>query len=251
MNEIKKLAEIWESIPRAQEAQFELSVKEIVSKYLDLFHFGDYFYVIFNTKTAQLEYVDEGVEKILGIKPEELSLNWFLEHIHASDLPYFLHYENAAVKFFTSLDKANLMKYKFSYDYRLHVGGAQFIRVLHEVIPVYYFPDGGARTLAIFTDLTHLNISGIPKLSFIGMDDAPSYYNIHLSQDFERAESVFSPREKEILGFVIQGHTSQVIADRLCRSIHTVRTHRKNILEKSGCNSVHELIARSVREGWI
>ncbi|MHA6697272.1 LuxR C-terminal-related transcriptional regulator [Chryseobacterium sp. A301] len=251
MDEIKKLAKIWDSIPNSKSQQVELSVKKIVKKYLDLFHFGDYFYVVFNTQTTEMEFVDPGVEKVLGIAPKEFTLEWILGNLHSEDSPYYFHYEKSAVKFFTSLDKEHFFKYKFSYDYRLRTEGGIYKRVLQQVVPVYYFPQGGARTLAIFTDLTHLNITGIPKLSFIGMEEAPSYYNVHLTEEFNAQDSLLSPREKEILGFVIQGHTSQSIADRLCRSVHTVRTHRKNILEKSGCISLQELIARSVREGWI
>lgn len=251
MDEIKKLAKIWDAIPNAKSHHVEMSVKQIVKKYLDLFHFGDYFYIIFNTRTTEMEYVDPKIEKVLGILPQDINLQWIVENLHPEDRPYYAHYEKSAVKFFTSLDRELFFKYKFSYDYRLRTKEGSYKRVLQQVVPVYYFPQGGARTLAIFTDLTHLNISGIPKLSFIGMEGAPSYYNVHLTEHFSPQNRLFSPREMEILGFVIQGHTSQSIADTLCRSVHTVRTHRKNILEKSGCNSVQELIARSVREGWI
>lgn len=251
MDEIKKLAKIWDSIPNSRSQDVELSVKQIVKKYLDLFHFGDYFYAVFNTQTTQMEFVDPGIEKILGLQPSEFTIEWVLRNLHEEDSPYYFHYEKSAVKFFTSLDKELFFKYKFSYDYRLRTKGGTYKRVLQQVVPVYYFPEGGARTLAIFTDLTHLNIGGVPKLSFIGMDTAPSYYNVHQTEHFSPQDCLFSPREKEILGFVIQGHTSQTIADTLCLSVHTVRTHRKNILEKSGCSSLQELVARSVRAGWI
>ena len=41
-----------------------------------------------------------------------------------------------------------------------------------------------------------------------------------------------SQREREIIGCIAKGMTSKDIADRLCISIHTVTTHRRNITTK-------------------
>src|SRR5690606_13218748 len=140
--------------------------------------------------------------------------------------------------FFSQLPPELFFKYKFSYDYRLKTKGASYKRILQQVIPLYYFPEGGARTLGIFTDLSNLNIQGIPKLSFIGMQGAPSYYNIHLKKDFHLSQNPFTKKELEILTYIIDGAKSEEIAKNLNRSIHTVRNHRKNILHKAGCANV-------------
>jgi DNA-binding NarL/FixJ family response regulator len=49
-------------------------------------------------------------------------------------------------------------------------------------------------------------------------------------------------REKEVLGFIAQGHTSQDIADRLFLSALTVETHRRNLLAKFAVNNTAALI---------
>ena len=51
-----------------------------------------------------------------------------------------------------------------------------------------------------------------------------------------------SSREKEILQHLVEGKTSQEIADILFVSKNTVDTHRRNILEKTGLKSTNELI---------
>lgn len=251
MDKINKLLDIWDHIPSAVTEQLDLSQKEIINRYMDVFHIGDYFYVIFNTRTAEMEYVSPDVEKVLGCTPDEFQLSMVLENIHPDDSPYYYHYEQSAVRFFTGLSQDLFFKYKFSYDYRLKTKEENYKRVLQQIVPVYYFPEGGARTLGIFTDLSHLNIQGIPKLSFIGMQGAPSYYNIHLKDDFLQIANLFTKKEQQILKYVVKGMTSESIANELQRSIFTVRTHRKNILKKSGCNSVQELLVKSVREGWV
>ncbi|NQU32223.1 MAG: response regulator transcription factor [Bacteroidetes bacterium] len=56
--------------------------------------------------------------------------------------------------------------------------------------------------------------------------------------------SLLSPREIEILELVIQGKTSKEIAEELFISKTTVDTHRRNLLEKTGCRSTSELLMR-------
>lgn len=251
MDKVNPLVDIWQQIPSAVTNQLDLSQKEIIERYVDMFHIGEYFYVIFNTATTQMEYVDPRVETILGMAPEKFNLETVLDHLHPDDLPYYYHYEQSAVRFFTTLPPELFFKYKFSYDYRFRGPEGNYKRVMQQVVPLYYFPKGGARTLGIFTDLSHLDIHGVPKLSFIGMDGAPSYYNIHLMQDFVPYQSRFTKSEQKILEYMVQGLTTEKIAELLNRSSFTVQTHRKNILRKSECGSLQELLVKSVREGWV
>jgi len=55
-----------------------------------------------------------------------------------------------------------------------------------------------------------------------------------------------SLREKEIIKMIVEGKSSHEIADALYRSIHTINTHRKNIIHKLGVNSLAELIKFAV-----
>lgn len=242
---------IWQEIPVTVNGQIDLSQKEIINKCLDVFHVGDYFYILFNTQKAEMEYVSPQISKILGCKPEEFTIEHVMESVHPEDIPYYFHYEENAVDFFTQLNPENFFNYKFSYDYRIKSSNGEFKRVLQQVVPLFYFPDGGARTLGIFTDISHLGIQGIPKLSFIGMNGAPSYYNYHLNKNFNKAEKLFTKRETEILAEVIQGTSSLEIAQKFKLSIYTIQTHRKNILKKSGCANLTELLTKSIREGWV
>jgi DNA-binding NarL/FixJ family response regulator len=51
-----------------------------------------------------------------------------------------------------------------------------------------------------------------------------------------------SDREFEIVRLIEAGLGSEEIAEKLFLSVHTVNTHRRNILEKSGKESMAELI---------
>ena len=65
----------------------------------------------------------------------------------------------------------------------------------------------------------------------------------HESPDLSNSpQSILTNREIEVLKLIVQGHKSQVIADWLFISIHTVNFHRKNIRIKLSINSVGEMI---------
>jgi len=45
-------------------------------------------------------------------------------------------------------------------------------------------------------------------------------------------QEALSQREKEIISYVVKGYTNKAIADKLCLSVHTITTHRRNIAKK-------------------
>ena len=60
-----------------------------------------------------------------------------------------------------------------------------------------------------------------------------------------------SPRETEVLRFVLQRKTSRQIADLLDIRERTVETHRHNINIKLGSHDIFELAAIAIEQGYI
>ncbi len=58
-----------------------------------------------------------------------------------------------------------------------------------------------------------------------------------------------TPREREVMGLIVQGRANKVIADRLEISIKTVELHRANIMAKVGVRSAAELVRLAVTAG--
>lgn len=56
-----------------------------------------------------------------------------------------------------------------------------------------------------------------------------------------------TPRQLEIIAHLVQGRSSQDIAAMLALSVHTVRTHRQNIMEKLDLHNTAELTAWAMR----
>lgn len=60
-----------------------------------------------------------------------------------------------------------------------------------------------------------------------------------------------SPRETEVLQLITKGMKTSTIADQLHLSVHTINSHRKNILKKLNLKSPAELIVFAMESGLV
>ena len=58
-------------------------------------------------------------------------------------------------------------------------------------------------------------------------------------------------RELEIIQHLVKGESSRKIADTLCISYETVKTHRKNIYKKFRVSSGYETVALAFHNQWV
>lgn len=67
----------------------------------------------------------------------------------------------------------------------------------------------------------------------------------------EDSFDLLSTREREILQLVAEGNSSKEVANLLNLSVHTVETHRSNLMQKLHLRGMPELILYAVRKGLI
>ncbi|MEM7200907.1 MAG: response regulator transcription factor [Planctomycetota bacterium] len=69
------------------------------------------------------------------------------------------------------------------------------------------------------------------------------------SQPGESAAAKLTPKEREVLQLVAEGHSTKQIAQALHVSVKTIETHRQNIMNKLELRSIAELTKFAIREG--
>jgi DNA-binding NarL/FixJ family response regulator len=67
----------------------------------------------------------------------------------------------------------------------------------------------------------------------------------------QQLDNVLSTRELMIVQCLSEGKSSIEIANELFISPYTVRTHRKNILSKTGARNVAQLVVLALAHRWI
>jgi DNA-binding NarL/FixJ family response regulator len=88
--------------------------------------------------------------------------------------------------------------------------------------------------------------------AFLHYDEQVTLYNtsdqikskvtkLILTSTPDKPSEMLSSREKEIISYVIKGMANKQIADKLCLSVHTVVTHRRNIANKLDIHSTSGL----------
>jgi DNA-binding NarL/FixJ family response regulator len=91
--------------------------------------------------------------------------------------------------------------------------------------------------------------------SFFSPEIANRMVNDYIGRLTERGESDrlerLSPREREVLQLVAEGHTNRQIAELLSIRPATVETHRSHILQKLELHSTAELVRYAVQRGVV
>jgi DNA-binding CsgD family transcriptional regulator len=249
-----KVKQVWQEI--AQDGSldgigFQL---DVYKKMLSFFQVGDFYYFIFDVKKGDFEYLNPNINKVLGYQ-NDISALEFINNIHPEDQPYFISFEKSLNVFFRNLPLDKITKYKIQYDFRIRDINKKYKRILHQMMIIQHDDEKNLlRSLGIHTDISHLKSDGKPKLSYIAMDDGPSYQDINPEETFSillPQQELFTKKEKIVLKLVIEGKTTKEIAEQLCNSIHTINTHRKNIFQKTETKTVADLVNNCIKNNWI
>ena len=155
-------------------------------------------------------------------------------------------------------------------DYRLPDGdGVEATRRIREVAP----SSAVVMVTSVASENVLLGAIDAGCAAFV-LKDSPMQDVIDAARAAGRGESVIAPsllarllprlrrseaappttlteREQQVLELLVEGLSSQAIADRLFLSMNTVRNHVQNILVKLGAHSRLEAVATAVKSGLV
>lgn len=259
MESYGKLIEIWGNITSVKKENSPFDISDYEKRLVDYFHVGPYYYYIFDVSNTKFEFISDNMATILGYDPKSIGVAEFVEKIHPEDLPYFVQCENAIVEFSKTISPEQLLNYKISYDYRIKKKDGNYIRILQQVITIDMDKESGKifKTLGIHTNITHIkpleSANNESVLSFIGMHGQRSYSKTRgeLLDIREESFSMLTDRQKQIVSCLMNGMSSQEIADNLFISKNTVDTHRRKILEIMRVSNTQQLIVKILKMGWL
>ncbi len=224
---------------------------DIHEKLLTFFQKGDFYYFIFSPINRKFDFISKDVKRIIGYFSHQLNYDIALSLIHPEDRPYYRLHIKKTIMFLSALNPKDIYNYKIRFDLRVRVKDDSYIRIMQEVIPVQTDPNGIiTKIFGVHTDITDIKPTGIPTLSFIGLNGKQTFIDVKLFDDeFELAVDRLTDREREIFYLIINAKSTQEIGKLLGIANETVSTHRKRILKKLGFSSTVNLIT-TIKNGF-
>jgi DNA-binding CsgD family transcriptional regulator len=218
------------------------------------------FYVLDYTQRKYL-YFDLPVKrKILGYEPQ-VFLNSGLDFVMGIYNPADFRIVNQQIfkhtlNFLDNTPQHEHLQYMFTYTYRLKNNGgtdsmvlqkSRFITDKETSLPLYSF--------GLVEDISTIKRDNQMVFMIDRIEEDAGVLNLHnietstYNPDSELPD--LSAREKEILQWIAKGNNNKEIAAKLFLSEHSIITHRRNILRKSGCQNMIELIKLCSKAGII
>ncbi|MFV5697889.1 LuxR C-terminal-related transcriptional regulator [Flavobacterium sp. ZT3R17] len=250
--EINKLKTVWE-VTEQKAAQStlisQLSFDEIISSLISV---GPFYFYIIDFYDMSLSNVSPSIAEIHGFDPETVTFDDILNTIHPDDMEFVAKAEATYIEFLQNkLGIEKVLNYKANYSFRSRMKNGEYCLLNHQSI-ILTIDDAGrfGKSLNIHTNIDHLTKTNNNMISLIGLNNEPSYTNIGVVLDLKDIIS-FSKREIEIIKLISEGYPNKKIATFLVISENTVKTHRKNIYQKSGSKNSIELVRKCLLQGLI
>ncbi|MCS2749128.1 response regulator transcription factor [Phocaeicola vulgatus] len=217
-----------------------------LAHFLDMFSFMNYQSVyIYDYYNKKFLFVSDNPLFLCGLSVEmvmNLNYKFYEEHIPENELKKIIEINHSSFKFIDSIQGLNEFKFRISYDFHLLNSGKNTL-INHCMIPI------------VLTESEKIMMCSVSLSSHktfghaaIYMDKSPYYWEYFMeSHKWKKKQSVFlSEVEKEILYMVSGGFTISEMADKIYKSIDTIKFYRHNILEKLNVSNMNEALTYAV-----
>jgi len=206
--------------------------------------------------TRKYDYLSNNSEEILSYSRDEYlaeGLKSHATHFHQADRVIFDEQVFRDIrKFWSRIPQKEIPMYRFSFNQRhLRKDGSieQFLQQSTYLEPQHSgLP---AINLLTFNDITDFKTDDTMVLSISRFIPGEGYMKVFSKSYTQSRNLMLSPRESEIVRLSLEGYSSKKIAVKLFLSIHTVKNHKRNMMEKTSTHNITELINKSITNRWI
>jgi DNA-binding CsgD family transcriptional regulator len=207
------------------------------------------FLYIADTIKMKVIFTSKRSIQMIGIEPEEVTPYHFMEAVHPDDIKRLHLGRSKVIKIAQDLFIAEKGYSLISTNFKFRTPSGVFSDFL---VQGYLFYTTIPIKTVFFLKI-HTNIDWHKKIKngyhyYVGTD--LSYFR-YPDDEMLMKGNIFSSREFEIIKLIESGLGSEEIAHKLFLSVHTVNTHRRNILEKSGKAHISELIYDLMERGVL
>ncbi|MDX9906828.1 MAG: LuxR C-terminal-related transcriptional regulator [Bacteroidales bacterium] len=189
-----------------------------------------------------------GIERLLGYSDDEFNINLIAGYVHPDDSERYVYLTKLTNEWGRAINPEPF-SVEVQIDYRVRKKDGSYIKVIRQSTNFENCVDKSIKSaINILTDITQIKTDNSVNLSVFNVKTGKVLLE---EKDTLPMTFRFSKREMEILRLLKIGMRSSEIAGRLFISRHTVDTHRRKMLEKTGCKNIMELVHHASRLGII
>lgn len=237
----------------------EARVTEALNQYLDnpfinkLQVFSNQAVRILDNAKLRYLYVSDSIFELTGYTKDEVLAGglWFTyRQAHPVDMLKFARVVLKIRSAWSDLSYDEKMSARFSFDMRVKCKDGKYKQILQNCHALSVSSKGKPHVLLF----SSTDISAYKKTEAMN-------YSLEVNREgrfITVLEGTMHPetvpltaREIEVLKLTSEGHPEKIISDLLSLSIETVKTHRRNMLQKTSAKNSIELVRMGIANGWI
>ncbi len=197
---------------------------------------------VFDLHKKEHIYNSYNLQSLFGYDLSGIDTDYYNSKVHFNDRLALMHVGVVALKYFYALPTSEKKNYKLQNEYRILNAEEKYIRVIEQFQALELDKKGN-----LWLALSTMDISpnqeeyGGIRSQLINVSTG-EYRLVEPTVPDPTPTPILSKREKEIFSHIRGGLLSKEISDKLSISVHTVNTHRQNILKKLGANNSIEAL---------
>jgi DNA-binding CsgD family transcriptional regulator len=214
-----------------------------------LLHQNNQFFFIGDIIRLKVLFTSKGSKDLFGIEPFNFDPAILLSATHPHDLKRNSDTRTTTINAGQNLFINRKGTVNMSTNLRMKNKEGIYRNLLFQINLFFNaVPNETVYILMVFTDISHIHIAKNTYYHFSENDN--SHFRFP-DAEMLNPENLFTAREFEIIQLISKGLSSKLIAGRLFLSLHTINTHRRNILKKAGNLSMPELIQAMKENGVV
>lgn len=192
--------------------------------------------------------------KMHGLKKSPKYLKEIIDLIHPDDIEYVMDAERMTIEKMHEIGWEHQQNLKCSYCFRMKTHKGNYEMFHHQSLHIAKDREGKLlQAVNIHTNIHHITHQNSYIVLVAGIGGRNDFHQMQYrkNNEIDSPPPYLTKREIEILSYLSKGNSAKQISDILDLSYHTVTTHRRNILHKTDCRKIPELVKKALEWGLI
>ncbi len=215
------------------------------------------FFCVTNTSNQSFEYVSKNFEPTMRIDIDEMcigGMKFWWSRMHEEEMNTWIQsLKDLMVYTMQNIALEDRRRMTYTWNYRVKDGSGVYKNIIQHTTPMFFDDQGkpiiGLAHYSVLEAEEILPIQATAKILNANDEYETLFHQMYGGQKLLVAD--ISHRERDVLRLLSFGHNNDEISEKLNISAHTVKTHRKNVMTKTGCKNATQLVAMCIRQGVI